>query len=265
MKKRWELGGVPFIGSFSDLNISRKANETAAKFVRNKINSIVKNPLTAKTLTPSYAIGCKRLAVDSGYYKTFNRKNVTLVDISKAPISEITPSKILIGKNSFELESLILATGFDAMTGALLNINIIGKEGLTLQEKWENGPKSYLGLAIEGFPNLFTITGPGSPSVFTNMIISIEQHVDWIYECLQYMKKNKISEIEASSIAENDWAEYNGSVAKDHIRSSCNSWYMGSNIEGKPNIFMPFIGGFPEYIKICNQIASDDYDGFRLK
>ncbi len=264
-EKRWELGGVPFIGSFNDLNISRKANETAAKFVRNKINSIVKNPLTAKTLTPSYAIGCKRLAVDSGYYETFNRKNVTLVDISKTPISEITPSKILIGKNSFELESLILATGFDAMTGALLNINIVGKEGLTLQEKWENGPKSYLGLAIEGFPNLFTITGPGSPSVFTNMIISIEQHVDWIYECLKYMKKNKISEIEASSMAENDWAEYNGSVAKDHIRSSCNSWYMGSNIEGKPNIFMPFIGGFPEYIKICNQIASDDYDGFRLK
>ena len=264
-EKRWNMGGVPFIGSFSDLNTNRQANETAASFVRNKIQSIVKNPIIAKILTPSYAIGCKRLAVDTDYYKTFNRKNVTLVDLSKTSISEITTKGVLVGHNLFEIDSLIMATGFDAMTGALLNINIVGKEGLTLQEKWENGPKSYLGLAIEGFPNLFTITGPGSPSVFTNMIISIEQHVDWIYECLKYMKKNKISEIEASSMAENDWAEYNGSVAKDHIRSSCNSWYMGSNIEGKPNIFMPFIGGFPEYIKICNQIASDDYDGFRLK
>lgn len=264
-EKRWQLGGVPFIGSFNDLNISRKANETAAEFVRKKINAIVRNPITAKILTPSYAIGCKRLAVDSGYYEAFNRKNVTLVDINKIPISEITTNGILLENEEFKLDSLILATGFDAMTGALLNIDIIGKEGKTLKDKWKKGPISYLGLAVEGFPNLFTITGPGSPSVFTNMIISIEQHVDWIYECLKYMKKNNISKIEADSNAENDWVNYNSIVAKDHIRSSCNSWYMGSNIDGKPNIFMPFVGGFPDYTRICNKISNNNYDGFRLK
>ena len=264
-ERRWKLGGIPFIGSFRDLNINKKANETAANFVRKKIKNIVKDEITAKNLTPNYSIGCKRLAVDTGYYETFNKKNVTLVDIRNTPISKITSNGILIKKKLFKIDELILATGFDAMTGALLNINIVGKKKITLKEKWSNGPVTYLGLAIKDFPNLFTITGPGSPSVFTNMIVAIEQHVDWIYKCIKYMKKNKIAKIEATSDAEKNWVKYNKSCAVKHIRSSCNSWYMGSNINGKPNVFMPFVGGYPEYYKICEQISHNKYEGFSLK
>ena len=263
-ERRWQLGGIPFIGSFKDLNINKKANETAANFVRKKIKSIVKDKITANNLTPNYPIGCKRLAVDSGYYDTFNKNNVTLVDISNTPISKITNNGILIKKKLYKIDELILATGFDAMTGALLNINIVGKQKVTLKEKWKNGPVSYLGLAVKDFPNLFTITGPGSPSVFTNMIVSIEQHVDWIYKCIIYMKKHKIAKIEATSDAENNWVKYNKNCAVKHIRSSCNSWYKGSNIDGKPNVFMPFVGGYPQYYNICKQISKNKYEGFDL-
>ena len=263
-ENRWNKGGVPFIGAFIDLNLNREANETAAEFVRNKIRQTVKDPLVAEKLVPNYTIGCKRLAVDTNYYETYNKANVTLVDIKNDPIEKIFSRGIITKKEKYLFDSLIYATGFDAMTGALLKIDIQGTQGIKLAKKWSKGPRSFLGLAIKGFPNLFTITGPGSPSVFTNMITSIEQHVDWIFDCLDYLKAHNIEIIEATEKSENDWVKHNQEIAKPHIRSSCSSWYMGSNIEGKPEIFMPYVGGFPAYVKKCEEISKSGYKGFLL-
>ena len=263
-EKRWEQGGLTFQGVFSDFAISREANEFAAEFVRQKIQQTVKNSVIAKALVPTYTIGCKRLAVDTDYYKTYNRPNVTLVDVSKSPIERITSAGVHALGREYPLNSLIMATGFDAMTGTLLKIDIQGRGGLRLREKWVEGPKSYLGLCLAGFPNLFTITGPGSPSVLTNMLLSIEQHVDWIFECLQYLRDRNITEIEPTLEAENKWVTHNSEVASDHIRNSCSSWYVGGNIEGKPRVFMPYVGGFPNYVEKCRNIAAKGYEGFVL-
>ena len=263
-ESRWEKGGVPFIGAFIDLNTNREANDTAAEFVRNKIKQTVKDPQIAKKLVPNYTIGCKRLAVDTNYYETYNKSNVTLVDLKDNPIKKITTKGIQTTQKEYSFDSLIYATGFDAMTGALMNIDIRGSNGIKLSKKWANGPKTFLGLAIQGFPNLFTITGPGSPSVFTNMITSIEQHVDWIFDCFDYLDTNGIELIEPSEESERDWVQHNQDIAKPHIRSSCSSWYRGSNVEGKPEIFLPYVGGFPAYVKKCEEISKSGYKGFLL-
>ena len=263
-EKRWKQGGLTFQGVFSDFAISREANEFAAEFVRQKIQQTVKDSVVAKALVPTYTIGCKRLAVDTDYYKTYNRPNVTLVDVSKSPIERITSAGVHALGREYPLNSLIMATGFDAMTGTLLKIDIQGRGGLRLREKWVEGPRSYLGLCLAGFPNLFTITGPGSPSVLTNMLLSIEQHVDWIFECLQYLRDRNIAEIEPTLEAENEWVTHNNEVASDHIRNSCSSWYVGGNIEGKPRVFMPYVGGFPNYVEKCRNIAAKGYEGFVL-
>jgi cyclohexanone monooxygenase len=259
---RWQSGGVPFQGAFIDLVSDRQANETAARFVRKKIGETVHDPVVAKALMPTYTFGCKRLAVDTGYYETYNRANVTLVDVSRSPIERITPNGVRAQGCEYPLDSLITATGFDAMTGTLLNIDIRGRRGVSLRDKWAEGPTSYLGLGIAGFPNLFTITGPGSPSVLTNMLQSIEQHVDWVVACLEYLRERDIPEIEATPDAEIAWVAHNNEVANDHIRSSCTSWYIGGNIEGKPRVFMPYVGGFPVYVEKCNEIAANGYTGF---
>jgi len=263
-EKRWEQGGLTFQGVFSDFSISREANEFAAEFVRRKIQQTVKDSVVAKALVPTYTIGCKRLAVDTGYYETYNRPNVTLVDVSKSPIERITSAGVYAQGREYPLNSLIMATGFDAMTGTLLKIDIQGRGGLRLREKWVEGPKSYLGLCLAGFPNLFTITGPGSPSVLTNMLMSIEQHVDWIVDCVEYLRDRNIAEIEPTLEAENEWVTHNNEVASDHIRNSCSSWYVGGNIEGKPRVFMPYVGGFPNYVEKCRNIAAKGYEGFVL-
>jgi len=263
-EKRWKQGGLTFQGVFSDFAISREANGFAAEFVRQKIQQTVKDSVVAKALVPTYTIGCKRLAVDTDYYKTYNRPNVTLVDVSKSPIERITSAGVHALGREYPLNSLIMATGFDAMTGTLLKIDIQGRGGLRLREKWVEGPRSYLGLCLAGFPNLFTITGPGSPSVLTNMLLSIEQHVDWIFECLQYLRDRNIAEIEPTLEAENEWVTHNNEVASDHIRNSCSSWYVGGNIEGKPRVFMPYVGGFPNYVEKCRNIAAKGYEGFVL-
>ena len=262
---RWKKGGVPFIAAFQDLNYNREANETAANFVRNKIKSLVKNPEIAKLLTPNYPIGCKRLAVDSNYYETFNKKNITLIDLNSNPFKEFFENSLATEKENYELDAVILATGFDAMTGALFNIDIQGKNNIKLKEKWADGPKNYLGLATKSFPNLFTISGPGSPSVLTNMVVSIEQHVNWIFDCLKYMKENKKTFIESSLKAETEWAQHNEDVSIDHIRSSCSSWYIGANIKGKTRTFMPYVGGYANYVEICNNISKNNYEGFIIK
>jgi cation diffusion facilitator CzcD-associated flavoprotein CzcO len=263
-EERWAYGGVSFMGAYADLMFEPEANETAAEFVRGKIREIVRDPQVAEALVPRYVIGCKRLCVDTGYFATFNRPNVTLVDISASPIEAITPHAVKALGKEYEVDALILATGFDAMTGALTRIDIRGRGGRTLKEKWQAGPRNYLGLSTEGFPNLFTITGPGSPSVFTNMIPSIEQHVDWISECLRYMREKGIALIEPRREAEDHWVTHVNEVAAAHLRSACNSWYIGANIPGKQRVFMPYIGGFPAYQKKCQEVVAAGYEGFAL-
>jgi cyclohexanone monooxygenase len=260
---RWQTGGLPFLGAFSDLLILPEANELAAEFVRRKIREIVADPDVAELLSPRTVIGCKRLCVDTGYYATFNRPNVHLVDVSETPIDEITPKGIRVGDREYEFDTIVYATGFDAMTGALLSIDIRGRRGETLREHWAAGPRTYLGLGVVGFPNLFCITGPGSPSVLTNMIASIEQHVEWIADCITYLREHGHRTIEATLPAEDEWVDHVNMIANVTLYPSCNSWYLGANVPGKTRVFMPLLG-FPPYVERCNQVAADGYDGFEL-
>ncbi len=263
-EQRWAEGGLTFMGAFGDLMLDDESNATAAEFVRGKIREIVTDPATAEALCPSNVIGCKRLCVDTGYYATFNRPNVTLVDISDAPIEAITPAGVKAKGVEYEVDAIVFATGFDAMTGALLRIDIRGAGGLSLRDKWRDGPRSYLGLAVAGFPNLFTVTGPGSPSVLTNMLPTIEQHVEWIADCFAWLREHGEDRIEASVAAEDAWVGHNAEVAGNTLRSTCSSWYVGANVPGKPRVFMPYIGGFPAYVERCDAIAAKGYEGFAL-
>lgn len=213
-----------------------------------------------------YPIGCKRPVIDTDYYKTFNKGNVTLVDLREGGIERITKNGVATGQGQYDLDAIVYATGFDAMTGALERIDIRGKNGKTISEEWHAGPRTYLGLQLHGFPNLFTITGPGSPSVLSNMMVSIEQHVDWITECIDYLDANQVRAIEPQEQAVDDWIAHVNEVAKGSMFTapSCNSWYLGANIPGKPRIFMPYVGGVGEYRKRCETIASEGYSGFTL-
>ncbi|MEM8952188.1 MAG: NAD(P)/FAD-dependent oxidoreductase, partial [Pseudomonadota bacterium] len=262
-ESRWALGGLSFMTAFNDLLIDKRANDTAAHFIRRKIRSIVDDPKTAERLSPRSIVGCKRLCVDTGYFQTFNRTNVSLVDISEQPIEMIVADGVKVGGEHHRLDMLILATGFDAMTGALKRIDIRGRGGLRLSDKWMDGPKTYLGLAVAAFPNLFTITGPGSPSVLTNMLPTIEQHVDWIADCLAYLEESGTQAIEATDEAETAWVDHVSEVAGGLLYPQCNSWYLGANIEGKPRVFLPY-PGFPAYVKKCNRVAANGYEGFVL-
>lgn len=264
-EEAWKVGGFRFLSTFYDLIINEQANETAAEFVRSKIAQIVKDPETARKLMPrDYPIGTKRLALDTNYFQTYNRDNVTLVDIKANPIDAITSSGIRTDEADYEFDAIVFATGFDAMTGALSKIDIRGRANMALKEKWEEGPKAYLGLGIAGFPNLFTITGPGSPSVLSNMPVSIEQHVDWITDCLIYLRDRKISCIEATAEAEDAWVAHVNEVASYTLFPKANSWYIGANIPGKPRVFMPYVGGVGPYRARCNEIAAKEYEGFAL-
>jgi cyclohexanone monooxygenase len=260
---RWARGGLPFLSAYADLLLSREANDTAAEFVRGKIREIVRDPALADALSPRQAIGCKRLCVDSGYYDSFNRPNVTLVDVARAPIEGVTRRGLRTSERVYELDTLILATGFDAMTGALLRIDVRGRDGLPLARKWAEGPRTYLGLATAGFPNLFTITGPGSPSVLSNMVPSIEQHVRWIGDCLAYLGQHGLGRIEATAVAEDAWVGHVNDVAGLTIFPSCNSWYLGANVPGKPRVFMPYLG-VPTYAQRCDEVMAKGYEGFAL-
>ncbi|MGY3622910.1 flavin-containing monooxygenase [Bradyrhizobium sp. USDA 10063] len=262
---RWQRGGLTFMSAYNNLALDKAANDTAADFVREKIAEIVKDPETAKLLQPnSHPIGSKRICVDTDYFATFNRPNVTLVDIKSNPIVEITEHAVRTTAGKHELDALVLATGFDAMTGSVAKIDIRGRDGLTLNAKWAEGPRTYLGLMSAGFPNLFIITGPGSPSVLSNMIVSIEQHVDWISDCLDYMRERELDTMEASREAEDKWVAHVNEVAHTTLYPQANSWYMGANIPGKPRIFMPYIGGVGAYRQICDEVAAKDYDGFAM-
>ncbi len=264
-ERRWQRGGLSFLGAYRDLLMDADANKTAADFVRGKIRTSVDDPAVAELLAPKNTIGCKRLCIDIGYYETFNRPNVTLVDVSEQPIEAITPRGVRVAGKEYAVDALVLATGFDAMTGALTKIDIRGRDGTGLAEQWRNGPKNYLGLSIAGFPNLFTITGPGSPSVLTNMLPTIEQHVDWIADALAYMRERGFATIEASAQAQQDWVAHVGDLASQTLRHTCGSWYLGANVPGKPRVFMPYIGGFPRYVKQCRDVAANGYDGYVLR
>jgi cyclohexanone monooxygenase len=253
------------MAAYADLLTNQGANDTAADFFREKIRSIVTNPAVADTLVPrGYPLGTKRMCVDTSYYDTFNRDDVTLIDLRKDPIEAITPTGLRTRDAAYALDSLVFATGFDAMTGALQAIDIRGRAGQTLRGKWEAGPRAYLGLAIAGFPNMFIITGPGSPSVLSNMVVSIEQHVDWIADCLAYLRQHAITGIEATATAEDRWVEHVSEVGHMTLYPKANSWYMGANVPGKPRVFMPYIGGVPAYRQTCDAIAANGYEGFAL-
>jgi cyclohexanone monooxygenase len=262
---RWARGGTAFMGAFSDLITNREANETASEFVRRKIRGIVKDPKVAELLAPKgYPIGTKRICVDTEYFETFNRPNVTLVDVRTAPIEAITPRGVRAGAAEYDCDALVFATGFDAMTGALTRIDIRGRDELSLAEKWADGPRTYLGLMTAGFPNLFMITGPGSPSVLSNMIVSIEQHVDWLSDCLAHLRSRGLTTIEATPEAEEAWVAHVNEVADRTLYPQAASWYMGANVPGKPRVFMPYIGGVGTYREKCAEIAAKGYEGFRL-
>jgi cyclohexanone monooxygenase len=262
---RWRRGGFRLLGAFTDLIVNQDANDTAAAFVRSKIRGIIRDPAVAEALMPkSYPIGTKRLCVDTGYYATFNRDNVTLIDLRATPIEEITAAGVRTSGREYELDSMVFATGFDAMTGALSNINIRGRAGVALKQKWTEGPRTYLGLMTTGFPNLFMITGPGSPSVLSNMVVSIEQHVDWIADCLSYLREHRLAAMEATLDAETAWVSHVSEVGHQTLFPLANSWYMGANIPGKPRVFMPYMGGVGPYRQKCDEVAAKGYEGFRL-
>jgi cation diffusion facilitator CzcD-associated flavoprotein CzcO len=263
LEARWQEGGLGFIGVFTDTMFNPEANEIAAEFVRGKIHEKVEDPEVADLLSPTQVLGCKRLCVDTGYYETYNRPNVHLVDISDHGVDEITPTGVRVDGVDHEVDAIVFATGFDAMTGALDKIRFEGVGGLTLDEAWSEGPKTYLGLGVAGFPNLFLVTGPGSPSVLTNMVTSIEQHVEWITDCLSHLRDRGHRRIEADRQAVEDWVAYVNGVADVTLFPTCNSWYLGANIPGKPRVFMP-LPGFAPYAAVCADVAANDYKGFAL-
>jgi len=262
---RWAKGGLTFTATYNNIAIDKAANDTAADFVREKIAEIVKDPTVAKLLQPdNHPIGSKRICVDTDYFATYNGPNVKLVDVRANPIEKILPHGVRAGGKDYEFDDLVLATGFDAMTGSVAKIDIQGRAGKTLNQKWAACPRTYLGLMSEVFPNLFIITGPGSPSVLSNMIVSIEQHVDWITDCIGYMRVRNLDCMEATRTAEDNWVAHVNEVAYTTLYPQANSWYMGANIPGKPQIFMPYIGGVGAYRRICNEVAAKGYEGFAM-
>lgn len=266
LEKRWRQGGFNYQYAFTDVMESETANAYAAEFVRRKIRSVVRDPRVAEILSPKdHPFGAKRLCVDTDYYETFNRENVTLVDIAADPIKSFTVTGLLTQNAAYEFDEVILATGFDAITGALLRIDITGRADRKLRPAWSNGAKAYLGVAIAGFPNLFVVTGPGSPSVFANMVLGGEQHVEWISEFIHYAHRNGIVEIEAEDEAQEAWAAAVSESAHRTLYPRANSWYLGANIPGKPRVFLPYVDGFRAYCERCEEIAKLGYNGFRLR
>ena len=264
LEARWETGGLCMYSVFKDVLMNDEANDIAAAFIREKIRGLVHAPQVAALLSPHSFVGCKRICLDTDYFATFNRPNVTLVDISDAPVEEITRAGLRTGGREYELDTIVFAIGYDAMTGPLLRIDIRGAGGQTLKAKWADGPRTYLGLLVEGFPNLFTITGPSSPSVLTNMVPAIEQHVEWIADCIANARACGRPRIEATREAEDGWMAHHEEVAAETLFPSCNSWYVGANVPGKPRKVTPYTGGFPTYIEKCDAVVANGYEGFSL-
>jgi cyclohexanone monooxygenase len=266
-ESKWQEGGsISYLYAYTDLLVNKASNDTASEFVRNKIRGMVKDQRTAELLAPKdHPIGTKRLCLDTHYYETYNRPNVSLVDVRSDAIQEITETGLRLASGvEHELDALVLATGFDAMTGALREIDVRTTDGAALREHWEGGPLTYLGLMVSGFPNMFVVTGPGSPGVKTQMIASIEQHVNWIADAIEHLGKHQLDRIEPTPTAEGEWVHHVNQVADSTLYPLANSWYMGANIPGKPRVFMPYVGGFDRYKKRCDEVAAKGYEGFTL-
>lgn len=265
-EEAWAQGGFAFASTYKDLLTNEQSNEKAAAFIRSKIRETVQDPAVAEKLCPKYMYGTKRQVLDSDYFETYNRDNVLLVDVKESPILEITETGIQTASNHFELDIIIFATGYDGMTGPLFKIDIRGRNGVTLKEKWENGAsvQTYLGLATANFPNLFMITGPESPSVLVNMPIAIEQHVEWIAQCIDYLREHDIDVMETNAEAEQAWSKHCREIANETLYVKGDSWYTGANIAGKPRSFLIYLGGFDYYTKCCQEVAQNNYEGFQL-
>jgi cyclohexanone monooxygenase len=266
-EEKWNTGGFRlFMESFQDLLFDQEANATAAEFIRDKIRQRVKDPDLARMLSPQdYPYGTKRPPLETGYYETFNRDNVSLVDLRRDPIERIVPGGIQTAQGMHTLDCIVFATGFDAMTGPLTRLGLRGRNGLRLEEFWEHGPRTFLGLMIPGFPNFFTVTGPQSPSVLYNMPLAIEDHVEWIGDCIAYLRGNGIRSIEPSMESADRWGEETASIAAQTLLPRGNSWYMGANVPGKARTCLVYLGGAPRYRQICDDIAAKGYEGFRLE
>lgn len=259
----WALGGLPFGGAFADLVVTPEANAMVADFIHRKIRASVADPAVAELLSPrSFPFGTKRMCVDTNYYATFNRSNVELVDIAATPLV-FEAQGVRVGDRLLAIDSVVMATGFDAMTGSILKIPIRGPDN-TLAEAWQDGPKTLLGVMVAGFPNLFIITGPGSPSVLSNMVLSIEQHVQWITAAIVHLRDTGASTIAACPAAQEDWASHVNEIANSTLFPTASSWYMGANIPGKPRVFMPYLGGVKVFAETCNQVVASGYTGFVL-
>lgn len=259
----WEHGGQALMLAYADTGTDRAANETVSDFLKEKIHSVVKDSKVAEVLTPDHIYACKRPCLDTNYFEVYNRPNVTLVDCRSTGIEHITPTGVMVDGSEQEVDCLVFATGFDAMTGALNNIDIRGKGNRALKDKWADGPRSYLGLSSAGFPNFFTMTGPGSPSVLANMIPALEQHANWIGDCLEYMRTRDLRTIEATLEAEDPWQIQVLQVADATLWNACDNWYTGSNVPGKPRVFMPYVD-WVGYVEICKDVVRDNYKGFTL-
>ena len=263
---RWKKGGVNFIHSFSDLMVNQASNDTIAEFVRGRIRAVVQDPAVAESLCPKdHPLGSKRICVDTGYYETYNRPNVKLVDLKKTQIQEVVPTGMRTADTLYELDAMVCATGYDALTGAVLNIVIRGRKGQELSKKWAHGPRTYLGLMTNGFPNMFIITGAGSPSVLVNMIVGIEHHVEWISDCLEHLRRLGRDTIEPTRDAEDGWVEHVNEAASRTLFPKANSWFLGANIPGKPRVFMPYVAKIGIYRGECQAVADDGYTGFTLR
>jgi cyclohexanone monooxygenase len=262
LEASWNSGPAGLLLAFEDLLTDEESNAVAAEFAREKIAALVKDSGTAKRMTPQgYPIGARRLVSEIGFFEAMNRPNVQLVDVREDPVVEVTGDAVVTSQREYQLDALVFATGFYAMTGAATAIDISGREGRVLKEEWADGPRSYLGLCVAGFPNLFTITGPGSPSVLSNVVLSIEQHVEWISECVQYLRRRGAAVIEASDEAESAWMSHVDAIAHKTVFPKANSWYQGRTREGR-SVFMPYVGGVGSYRATCEAIARKNYEGF---
>ena len=262
----WQSGGQDIFGTFGDLLTDETGNAEITAMIHEKIDELVSDPVVAQKLKPlDYPFAGRRVCLDTDYYPMFNRPNVELVDLRSEPIEAMEAHGVKTSARAIELDLIVLAAGFDAITGALTAIDIRGRNGLTIQGKWQDGPVSYLGIAVAGFPNLFTITGPGSPSVLTNVVSSIEQHVEWLRDLLTYMNARGMDLIEADKAAEDQWVRHVYDLANQlPIIMKSNSWYLGANVPGKPRVFMPYAGGLDVYRDQCDRVASDGYRGFNF-
>jgi cation diffusion facilitator CzcD-associated flavoprotein CzcO len=265
-EERYQRGRLTaLLSSYLDLLVNAEANDTAADFLRSKIRGTVTDPDVAEALIPwEYPFGTKRPCLDTDYYESFNRDNVQLVDLRRTPLLQVRAEGVETTEALYPVDVLVLATGFDAMTGALTRIDIRGRDGVSLRQKWMDGPRTFLGLAVAGFPNMFTITGPQSPSVLSNMMVSIEQHVEWIVSCLDYLRQAGHETIEATPEAEEEWGQHVAEVAGLTLYPRAASWYMGANVPNKPRVFLPYIGGMQAYTQRCEEVAASGYRGFAL-